>query len=184
MAQTRDAIPRYNGQIGKRSEGDYTIPRMNTLSQTAFIKSLPEALRPLLPDALQGFQTRHPWHTLLQIHYGEGSLHYEVGRVYERPGRPEGGWELGFHCEARDHTLNRFLLDGFRRHLFEIKAELGESVEAEMWDKGWTKIYEVYPDAPLTEAYRAEVAGRLAAIMACLHPIFVELRGAAATIYR
>ena len=120
----------------------------------------------------------------MQIHYGEPSLHYEVGRVVERPGRPEGGWELGFHCEARDHTLNRFLLDGFRRHLFEIKATLGESVEAEMWDKGWTKIYEVYPGEALTEAYRDEVAGRLAAFIACLHPIFAELRGAAAAIYR
>ena len=49
---------------------------MNTLSHTAFVKSLPDALRPLLPAPLQGFQTRHPWHTLLQIHYGEGSLHY------------------------------------------------------------------------------------------------------------
>ena len=46
-----------------------------------------------------------------------------------------------------------------------------------MWDKGWTKIYEVYPGQALTEAYRDEVAGRLAAIIACLHPIFAELRG-------
>jgi hypothetical protein len=157
---------------------------MNTLSQTAFLKTLPDALRPLLPDALQGFQTRHPWQSLLQIHYGEPSLHYEIGRVYERPGRPEGGWEVGFHCEARDHALNRFLLDGFRRHLFEIKTELGESVEAEMWDRGWTKIYEVYPGEALTEEYRAAVAGRLAGMIACLHPIFVDLRGAAAAIYR
>lgn len=157
---------------------------MNTLSASAFLKTLPDTLRPLLPPALQGFQTRYPWSSLLQIHYGEALLHYEVARVGGRPGQRIAGWELGFHCEARDHTLNRYLLDGFRRNLFEIKATLGESVEAEMWDRGWTKIYEVYPDAPLTEAYHAEVAARLAAIMACLHPIFVPLRGAAAEIYR
>jgi hypothetical protein len=154
------------------------------LSQSAFLNTLPDELRPGLPPALRGFQTRRPWSSLLQIHYGESSLHYEVGPVWPRPGQTINGWELGFHCESHDHALNRVLLDGFRRHLFEIKATLGEGIEAEMWDRGWTKIYEVYPAAPLTEAYRAAVAGRLAAIMACLHPIFVELRRAAAEIYR
>lgn len=161
---------------------------MNTLSTSlstnAFLKSLPDALRPQLPPPLHGFQWRIPWGGLLQIHYGEATLHYEVGHVGERPGRSRTGWELGFHCESRDHALNRFLLDGFRRHLFEIKAELGDSIEAEMWDRGWTKIYEVYADEPLTEAYRDAVAARLAAIIACLHPVFVDLRSAAAAVYR
>jgi hypothetical protein len=157
---------------------------MNTLSHSAFVTSLPDALRPLLPPSLQGFQTRQPWRTLLQFHYGEPSLHYEVGYMGEQPGRQVKGWELGFHCESRDHTLNRFLLDGFRRHLFEIKATLGDSMEAEMWDRGWTKIYEVYPHEPLTADYRDAVAARLAAIIGCLHPIFVDLRSAAAAIYR
>ncbi len=155
-----------------------------TLSQTAFLNSLPDALRPMLPPALQGFQVRRPWGGILQLHYGEPSLHYEVGHVISRPGQSVNGWELAFHCEARDHRLNRLLLDGFRRHLFEIKSTLGERIEAEMWDKGWTKIYEVYPDEPLDEVYRAAVAGRVAEIMACLHPIFVELRQAAVEIYR
>jgi hypothetical protein len=75
-------------------------------------------------------------------------------------------------------------LAGFRRHLFEIKDTLGESIEAEMWDKGWTKIYEVYPAAPLTTAYQVEIGRRLADIITCIHPVFIELRQAAARIYR
>jgi hypothetical protein len=157
---------------------------MSALSQKAFLDTLPDALRPLLPDALRGFQVRRPWTSLLQLHYGEPNLHYEVAHVAPRPGQMRAGWELGFHCEARDAHLNRLLLDGFRRHLFEIKATLGESIEAEMWDRGWTKIYEVYPDEPLSQAYRTAVAVRLAAIIACLHPVFVELRRAAAEVYR
>ena len=156
---------------------------MTAISQKTYLETLPDTLRPLLPVALQGFQVRRPW-SLLQLHFGEPSLHYEVSYVGQRPGRLVTGWELGFHCEARDHHMNRLLLDGFRRHLFEIKATLGESVEAEMWDRGWTKIYEVYPDAPLTQAYRADVAGRLAEMITCIHPIFVELRRSAAEIYR
>lgn len=157
---------------------------MTTLSQSAFIESLPGVLPPYLPEHLRGFQARRPWRTLLQIHYGEPSLHYEVGHVPPRVGSKAHGYELGFHFEARDHALNRYLLDGFRRHLFEIKATLGESMEAEMWDRGWTKIYEVYPEEPLTEAYREKVARRLAAIMTCLHPIFVVLRRDVTAIYR
>lgn len=157
---------------------------MKTLSQTAFVESLPNAMRPFLPPALQGFQSRRLWGSLLQIHFGEASLHYEVSRIANRPGQSITGWELGFHCESRDHHLNRLLLDGFRRHLFEIRAVLGETIEAEMWDRGWTKIYEVYRDGDLTEAYRDELAGRLGQIITCLHPIFVELRRSALELYR
>jgi hypothetical protein len=106
-------------------------------------------------------------------------LHYEVARVRDRR-----GWELGFHCEAQDKALNRYLLRGFRRHLFEIKDVLGESIEAEMWDRGWSKIYEVYPEGELTLAYQQEMGQRLAAIITCLHPIYVMLRDDVARVHR
>lgn len=154
------------------------------MSQAAFVTGLPEVLKPMLPPHLQSFQVRRPWGNLLQFHFGEPALHYEVARVNPRPGQPAQGWELGFHWEARDQRLNRFLLIGFRRHLFEIKTELGETIEAEMWDRGWAKIYEVYPDAPLTADYQTTLAARLAAIMICLQPIFADLRGAVAQVYR
>jgi hypothetical protein len=149
------------------------------LSRRRFLKTLPDVVIPQLAQPLRGIQVRQPYHWLLQFHYGEPSLHYEVSAARIRP-----GWELGFHCEARDARLNRFMLEGFRRHLFEIKDTLGDCIEAEMWDKGWTKIYEVYPDGELTEAYQSQVGARLAAIITCLHPIFVDLRGAVARSYR
>jgi hypothetical protein len=149
------------------------------LSYHRFLETLPPVLVPLLPPRLQQVKTNRPWRWLIQFHFGEPRLHYEVVRT--RNGR---GLEVGFHFESSDRLLNRFLLDGFRRHLFEIKDTLGKSVEAEMWDKGWTKIYEVYPEKPLTPAYQAEVAQRLAGMMTCLQPIFIELRAAVAQVYR
>ena len=113
------------------------------------------------------------------MHFGETRLHYELSRVPRRD-----AWELGFHFESSDKQLNRFLLQGFRRHLFEIKDVLGEQVEAEMWDKGWSKIYEVIPIEPFTEAHQQEIGRRLAEIISCLHPIFVDLRSQAAWIKR
>lgn len=150
-----------------------------TLSRTKFLKTLPDVVIPALPERLRGIKVRQPYRWLVQLHYGEPRLHYEVAAAKHRP-----GWELGFHCESRDKRLNRFLLEGFRRHLFEIKDALGEQVEAEMWDKGWTKIYEVYPEGDLTEAYQQEVGARLAAVIVCLHPIYVELRNAVSRSYR
>jgi hypothetical protein len=152
---------------------------MTSLSRSKFLKTLPDAVVGQLPPALQGIKVRQPWGWLVQFHYGEPRLHYEVSKVAR-----VGGWELGFHCEARDKHLNRVLLDGFRRHLFEIKDALGDSIEAEMWDRGWTKIYEVVPEADLTTAYQAEIGRRLAEIITCLHPIYVELRNSAAAVYR
>lgn len=152
---------------------------METLSHRQFVATLPETVVPHLPAHLQQIQVRQPWRWLVQFHFGEPRLHYEVSRVARHR-----GWELGFHFEATDHRLNRYLLDGFRRHLFEIKDVLGEKMEAEMWDKGWTKIYEVYPDAPLTRSYQTAVGARLALIITCLQPIFVDLRRAVAEAYR
>ncbi|GAB4272862.1 MAG: hypothetical protein Kow0080_19720 [Candidatus Promineifilaceae bacterium] len=152
---------------------------MTTLSQNKFLQTLPDVVIPCLPTHLQVIQVRQPWRWLIQFHFGEPRLHYEVSRAARRR-----DWELGFHCESGDKALNRHLLFGFRRHLFEIKDVLGDSIEAEMWDKGWTKIYELYPEGALTAVYQAAIGKRLAEIITCIHPIFVDLRREAARIYR
>jgi hypothetical protein len=53
-----------------------------------------------------------------------------------------------------------------------------------MWDRGWTKIYEVVPEAKLTPEYQAQVAARVAEFIVCLHPIYVQLRNDVARIHR
>ena len=143
------------------------------------MQTLPEVLEPCLPAPLKSIQSRQPYRWLVQFHFGEPRLHYEVSRAWGRP-----GWEVGLHCEAKDKTLNRYLLLGFRRHLFEIKDELGETVEAEMWTRGWTKVYDVLPDAPLTAEFQEQVANRLAHMIICLQPIFAGLRNDVKRIYR
>lgn len=152
---------------------------MATLTQNQFLATLPQRTLPHLPAVLQGVQVRQPWRWLVQFHFGEPRLHYEVSKVSRLD-----GWEIGLHCEARDKKLNRYLLNGFRQHLFEIKDTLGPSIEAEMWDKGWSKIYEVYPNAPLTLAYQEAVGKRVAQIITCLQPIYAELRGDVRRIHR
>ncbi|MCA9995489.1 MAG: hypothetical protein KDE56_07075 [Anaerolineales bacterium] len=152
---------------------------MTILSQTNFLKTLPDLVLARLPEPLRGIKVNQPYRWLIQFHYGEPRLHYEVSHAYRH-----NGWELGFHCEANDKHLNMLLLRGFRRHLFEIKDLLGEQLEAEMWDRGWTKIYEVVPERPLTTDYQAELGQRMAQIIIHLHPIYVEMRNSVAQIHR
>ncbi|HSH05475.1 MAG TPA: hypothetical protein VLL52_23365 [Anaerolineae bacterium] len=149
------------------------------LSQAKFLSTLPEILIPLLPKPLQTVQTNQPWRWLIQFHYGEKRLHYEVSSANKRD-----GWEIGFHCESKDKELNRYLLRGFRRHLFEIKDTLGPTVEAEMWDRGWTKIYDVFPDKTTSEANQQLIAQRLAAMITHLQPLYAQLRGDVRRLHR
>ena len=135
-----------------------------------FMRAIPPAARAKLPQQWQDFKTHvRPW--LVQLAYGDPLLHYEVVTLGQR----RGVLEIGLHFESRDPAVNARLLDGFLRHLFEIKTELGDGFEAEKWDKGWTKVYETIPLETFDEAYVDRVAARLAHVIVVLQPILEEL---------
>lgn len=134
-----------------------------------------------VPDAVQRYLPQGPalrrgglfsWG--VQLYDDDPHYHYEVSRVHPRLG---DRLELGLHFESRNSEENRALLAGFQARLVEIKAELGESVEAELWDKGWTKVYDTLRLEPYEAPYLEAVARRLAEMMVVLHPIYKSLRG-------
>ena len=134
------------------------------------MRAIPPATQAKLPKALQDFKVaRRSW--LVQLYYADPLVHYEVVTL----GIKRRQLEIGLHFESRNSVVNEQLLNGFMQHLFEIKAELGDSFEAEMWDKGWTKVYETIPMETFDEAYVDRVAGRLAQIITVLHPILEHL---------
>lgn len=152
---------------------------MAQLTQKQFLKTMPAAIIPHLPPHLQAIKIRQPWRFIIQFHFGEPGLHYEISNASRQK-----CWEIGFHCESKDKQLNRYLLNGFRQNLFEIKDSIGNHIEAEMWDKGWTKIYELYPYAPLSIVYQEKLGQRVAEFITCIQPIFAELRGNVRQVYR
>ncbi len=134
------------------------------------MRALPDAVRPKLPKERQAFKTStRPW--LVQFYYTHSLFHYEVVTHGER----RGLLEIGLHFESRTANENVRLLDGFMQHLFEIKAELGDQIEAEMWDKGWTKVYETIPLESMTDEYLDRVAERLARMIVVLQPMLDQL---------
>ncbi len=142
---------------------------MTVLGYQQFLKTLPVHVLDQLPAHLQlNVNQRYRW--MIQFYDQDARVHYEVQRIYRR-----GDFELGLHFESKRKPLNQHLLQGFSRRLFEIHAVLGDSISAEPWDKGWTKVYDVFPEAPLTETYQEQLAARLAEIITVFHPILLEL---------
>lgn len=143
---------------------------MAHLSSSQFMLALPEATRANLPKPLQKFKSfTRGW--LCQLYYAQPYLHYEVWNLGER----RGVLELGLHFESKAHDENTHLLQGFDRHLVEIKATLGPQWEAEPWDRGWAKVYETVRYEPFSDAYLQRIAKRLAHAISVLQPILSSL---------
>lgn len=133
-----------------------------------FFRDLPDGLRVRLPHELHGF-TYKARGALAQLHYGDPHLHYEAW-FHWRTGR----LELGLHFE-RDERANRRLFEGFDRHIVEIKHQLGTGLELEGWDRGWARIYETWPCEKVDPAFRTQMIGRFALVIAVLQPIAAAL---------
>lgn len=113
------------------------------------------------------------WSFGVQLYDDDPRFHYEVARV---PIRLGDRLEIGFHLESRNVAENRRLLDGFAARMVEIKAALGEDVEAEPWDRGWTKVYETIALEIYSDVYLQAVARRLAKVVTVLHPVYLATR--------
>lgn len=130
---------------------------------------MPDVVMPHLPVAWQ-MQSRQPFRWIVQFYGDDPKLHFEVGRVRNR------ALEVGLHLESKDKALNQYVINGFLRHLFELKAELGAEIEAEPWDRGWAKVYELWPDQPLTPDFQRALGERLAFMIAHMQPLLTELQ--------
>lgn len=137
---------------------------------TAFLRTLPACVWPHLPPGWPPLQVRHPWGSLVQFYDRSPAIHYEVGRAWQ-----QAGLEIGLHFEARNHAHNQRRLLAVQRHLVEIKHLLGPQIEAEPWDHGWTKVYEVYLTPALDAATQDAVGARVAAWITCLQPILRQV---------
>lgn len=138
------------------------------MRSSEFMKAIPDAIREHLPPALRGFRwSARSW--LVQIYYDQPRLHYEVWSLRRR-----NLLELGLHFEHRNQSLNARLLKHFDAYAVAIKAELGEQVEVEPWDKGWAKVYETLPLEPFEPLYLRKVAARMAQMIEYLQPILAR----------
>jgi len=137
-----------------------------------FLAGTLEAARALLPEELRDFERRVQG-PLAQAYYDDPNQHFEVWLR-----RSAGRVELGLHFEARDRAANSRMLEWFADELGWIKAELGEHVEAEPWDRGWTRVHQTLAlPEPLSSDLQVELASRLARMIELLEALRREAAG-------
>ena len=96
-------------------------------------------------------------------------MHFELW-----PHQSRGRVELGLHFETRDTARNRCLLEYVADDLPFLKEALGQGLEAEPWDKGWTRVYMSAPLERLDAAEAAHLAEVFALFIETLEPIRQE----------
>ena len=142
---------------------------MKPLGYMRFLSTMPDVVMPQLPASWQ-MQARQPFRWIVQFYGNDPKLHFEIGRVRNR------ALEVGLHLESKDKVLNQYLIDGFSRHLFELKDILGPEIEAEPWDRGWAKVYELWPDQPLTPDFQRALGERLVLMINLMQPLLHDLQ--------
>jgi hypothetical protein len=133
-----------------------------------FFRELPEKLRSTLPEDLRGF-TFKPQGSLAQLYFQDPRIHYEAWFNW-RSGRVG----IGLHFEG-DETTNDRLFRAFDRRIVEIKARLGDTIDLERWDRGWSRIYESWPCEKVDRPFREQITTRLSQIIRVLQPMLEEL---------
>ena len=130
-----------------------------------FLEALSDLVRQQLSPELRDFQVTASPMSLVKLHYGRPTVHYEVW-VQKRRGEVE----MGLHFEG-DAESNRRHLELLSRRRDAIRSALGPGVDAEPWDKGWTRVHETVPLEPLNDDFLVELSFKLSAMIRTLEPM-------------
>ncbi len=124
-----------------------------------FLQEVLSRLEAEVPSTLRPWQARQR-HAMLQIHYGNPRVHYELW-LQSRSGRVE----IGLHFEDEPERNQRWCAL-FAGRVLELLEALGPTVELEEWTASWARLHVTVPLRPLDEAFAAELAGRFGRLIA------------------
>jgi hypothetical protein len=124
-----------------------------------------EEVRTRLADELQGLEARQQG-SLIKFFADEPAIHFELWLH-----RSRARVELALHFETRDAVRNRRLLEYVADDLLLLKEAVGQGLEAEPWDKGWTRVYLSYPLEYLGAQEQRDLAAAFASFIETLEPI-------------
>ena len=147
------------------------VPRRRAageLSTRDFLAQVLEQVRGRLPADLQALHAEHlGWQ--IKLWADDPLIHFELW-----PHRGRGRVELGLHFETRNALRNLCLLDYVADELLFLKEALGQGLEAEPWDKGWTRLYITYPLERLAPDAVPPISAAFATFIETLEPICQE----------
>ncbi len=158
-------------RVATPTRGPKRVP--GEMKTADFLTGLLDQTRARLPAELGECQTFQRW-SLAKLWFDDAAIHYEVA-----PHTSRGRIEVALHFETRNPRHNAAMLEYFVEELLFLKAALGERLEAEPWDKGWTRVYLTLPLEALLPDFQQRVASYLAEFVETLEPI---LRDAAESV--
>lgn len=116
-----------------------------------------------LPPGFPRPERKMMW-TILQLHYGNPSAHFEL-----QPQVSRGQVELGLHFEGPVEQNDAWTLELAERAC-ELMAELGDGWELEEWTSTWRRLHRVFRFEQLSAELAHEVGTQLARALAVLQP--------------
>ena len=115
-----------------------------------------------LPSDFPRPERRVMW-TILQLHYGNPNVHFEV-----QPQVARGQVELGLHFEGPVEMNDVWAL-GLAERAAELRCALGDAWELEEWTASWRRLHRVFHFDRLTAELGREVAAEFTKLLMTLH---------------
>lgn len=120
-----------------------------------------------LGTGLPAPQRRVMW-TILQLHYGDPDVHFEL-----QPQVARGQVELGLHFEGLLENNEAWALK-IAGNTAPIAGTLGPEWELEEWTASWRRLHRVFRFEKLTRALADEVAEQFALLLTTLQGLVAE----------
>lgn len=133
-------------------------PRNGELKAREFLFLCEDKALARVPSELRPTGRAVMW-TILQLHYGNPRVHYEL-----QPMPARGQVELGLHFES-SIEVNDAWAALVASHAHELRAALGDAWELEAWTPSWRRIHRVYSAPELTAELASDVAAGLASLI-------------------
>ena len=132
--------------------------RDGTLQTREFVFLTEELAMRALPPGVPVPERKVIW-TILQLHYGDPSVHFEV-----QPHNARQQIELGLHFEGPVEQNDAWAARLAARAP-EFMSALGDAWELEEWTVSWRRLHRIFPferlDTPLAQAVADELVKAL-----------------------
>jgi hypothetical protein len=108
--------------------------------------------------------------TILQLHFGQPNIHFEL-----QPQPSRSMVELGLHFEA-PVEVNDYWAGVIAARAGELLPALGEAWELEAWTPSWRRLHRTFRFEALSRALADEVADEMAKAIQVLGPLIMVHR--------
>lgn len=138
--------------------------RDGTLKAREFLFHTEDLALAALPAGFPQPERKVMW-TILQLHYGDPAVHFEL-----QPQVARGIVELGLHFEG-PAEVNEARAQCVADDAVTIAGALGPGWELEEWTASWRRLHRSFAFARLTDAFAREVAEQATRLIVALQPL-------------